>query len=608
MSSSATGLRFDGFSEATGAILFRGPLGANGIEFSAQLCAEQFKFSHGDLIRFRSGPFKDQVVTVVGVREGCLWVYSDADACAFEVPKCRTFGQLLEAHDPTLADKAALRGARREMKGPLGFSYVFDAAHDAIEARFGVTPGAAVHLAMSKSDVVVVGVLFDTLWVARADAPSVAVPLRGVTNEKQLIGLHGLSSKDPISGATTPRAPVTPGRASGGKPFAVNAGAGTAKCQMAFGNVVEVRTTADALAAFGVKHAQRMMCLSGSTIGKTATVVGIHCGSLHVHIDGDSRVTVCRNCSDASSLADMFGFDVAPPRQQSRGALSPSPSGTRSKSPPQTPRSKPGAVPRACWTAHGRQHFDVSTAACDTFGLRHGQSVRATRGADAGTVFHCFGVRLGSMWVVPDGKQRATALRHCNDKAAVDVAYGFVSVGDCDLSHMSAVVSEPPPTPLASPRGAASPLSSSPRDAATHVLPRINMAALQGAASPMTPPKQSAASPSPVRQVDMGSTPQGAAAAAPFTAGQMPATREYLKAYALFMSQRQSQSADPLAFQRYYTADPQPRIANAMSVLGAFASHWEAQERPARCAFAAASTDDMLDAMRGVPHLLAVSR
>jgi hypothetical protein len=73
--------------------------------------------------------------------------------------------------------------------------------------------------------------------------------------------------------------------------------------------------------------------------------------------------------------------------------------------------------------------FDATLEACSVFGLEHGQQIRARRGIDAGKCFVVIGVCMGSLWVLPDGKQRCTVLAHCTSASDVIQRYDFEVLG-----------------------------------------------------------------------------------------------------------------------------------------------------------------------------------
>jgi len=255
--------------------------------------------------------------------------------------------------------------------------------------------------------------------------------------------------------------------------------------------------------------------------------------------------------------------------------------------------------------------------------------VLATRGGDRGATFHIVGVRHGTLWAVPDGSSRATAFRHCVGKGDLEQRYGFRVTGTTPMDRYTSMADEPGKTPMNSPRrGHAgghsefatpappnfqtpTPARGEPSGASRPVgVPQLPLGQLSRSAAsgqPAQPAYTVAPDTTSATIPDVGPSARvdRSVEAAPFTPGQMPATRVYLKAFAHFKLGHTNAEADPLAFHGYYSRDPQRRLAEAMQSLPTFASHWrDAVAKKQHVAFAHATEDEMLVAMRASAHLL----
>jgi hypothetical protein len=659
-------LTFDGVDAQAGTFRYRGGLGAEYI-VHADSASTVFKFTHGTRIRFRRGPHATRgpvvVIGTTGTDGVSLLVHDESTGHGLIIANCPTYADLTDKHDPELVPAASAVPHNVEATGALGFRYAFNTDPTMLETKYGLFAGARVYFSSLESSAAVVGEFLNVLWVTH-ERNSRAVPLIGGSSESALLHLHGMRDEDVKTGATSPRTPRTPGRNRAAPAFVLDAARNVAMCQGAFGARIEVATDAASLKPFGVQHGQRLLATKGMDEGKAFTIVGVKSGSLYVHVEGDRRVSVCRNCSNAADLDTLYGFGIVTRIAHTNGAASQSskpaqqaPSRANSVSPKKdeslSPRQAPGAEPRPCWTAHGRVLFDISAKACSQFGYTHGQMVQATKGGDRGTIFYVYGVRNGNLWVIPQGSSRATALRHCMNKLEVDQAYGFHVIGKMDLTPFYQLTEEPGKTPLSSPRrlttaadfsqSAATPLQlptalntrgltnfesadelhqpQPPRNAADTadsaprpVVPKIALGSLAQARPPQHPagPVYTIApdtTPSTIPPAEVGTSASLRAHAstdpdAPFVPGQMPATRYYLKAYAHLKLGHGSVDYDPLAFHGFYASDPHKRIAAAMASLPPFASHWrQFEQSKRRVALADATTAEMLAVMRNAAHL-----
>lgn len=499
-------LTFDGVIPEAQAMRYKGGLSGEYL-IDIEGAAATFKFTHGDFIRCRKGPNANRGVLVVigttGSSEATrlLVLHDEAAGSAFIVTGCHTYLAFADAHDPEPIPAGSARQHGVNVTGQLGFRYNFNTDVTTLEERFGVTAGTKLYFGTLGCTATVVGLFLNVLW-ATPEREAHAVPLVGGTNESALLTLHGMRDADARTGAVSPRTPRTPGRSRGAAalPYTVDHGRGTAVCVSAFNAKVEVATDSTSLKPFGVTHGQRLFATRGLEEGKTFVVIGVKAGNLYVHIEGDKRVTSCRNCADAADLDAMYGFGLktaktaasaagagaakgsseqrasplraadvfssndksrsrdASPARASRGG------GNSGAAAEASPRSTPGADPRPCWTATGRVYFDTSAKALDHFGFRHGQLVEATTGGERGQRFAIFGVRHGVLWAVPEGQTIATGFRHCTDRRSLTAAHGLRVVGTSPSMEALYAAGEPPKTPLHSPRGRAdsAPMSQSP--------------------------------------------------------------------------------------------------------------------------------------------------
>jgi catechol 2,3-dioxygenase-like lactoylglutathione lyase family enzyme len=689
-------LTFDGLDAVNGTLHYKGGLSGHYV-IDPEAAGATFKFSHGDRIRFRRGPHANRgpvvVVGATGQTKPVLVVHDEAAGYGFTLAHCHAYADLLDKHDPEPVPSAAVLDHYVEVTGALGFRYAFNTDATLLDSKYGLHAGQRLHFDSLGGVATVVGEFLNVIWVTR-DRNARAQPLVGGVNESALMSLHGMRDADASTGAISPRTPRTPGRNRDAPVFANDLAKSVASCLGSFNARVEVATDVPTLKVFGVRHGQKLVATRGVDEGKLFTVVGVKNGTLYVHIEGDKRVSMCRNCANARQLDDMYGFGVLG-KSDSSAALSstrtteeqrspragspksvklpPAAAGARGGSPKGealSPRQVPGAEPRPCWTAHGRVYFDISAKACEVFGYTHGQTVLATRGGDEGQKFHVFGVRHGNLWVLPAGSSRATALRYSKSKIDLDKIFGFKVVGRTELSPFYTVSEEPGKTPLSSPRRGPSastelhpdgPLNlvgsfarrlpteaddeSPPRNAPPRDQRGNHAAASSNDASPQQQQsssawanRTSAAPPAAVPlvpkialgQLGRGPTASGPAYTvasdnssteiadvgpsslvdrtvddAPFVPGQMPITRQFLKAYAHFKLGHASSAHHPLAFHAFYSEQPQKRLGAAMTSLGHFESHWrqfEAAKR--RCTFSNATEQEILEVMRSAAHIL----
>ena len=593
------GLTFDGFDteREPGCIIYKGPFGNR---YAINADCQSFGFRHGQTVVARKGPMEGSPAIVLGVYQEALWVHYIKENVAAAVKGAADAQQLA-----AVADLQLVRSSPVGMitgSGPLGIDYVFD--QNRLVEKFGLRADEKV--SVNGKNVTAIGELFGVLWIRPSSGT--VVPLPGATNEASLHSLYAVGDPvDPSSGALTPRRTGTP--RSTQKPYTVDIQKQTATCEAAFGNRFDADISRKALQPFGVAHGQQLSATEGALKGKTLTIVGVHLGSLWVLVEGDRRVSCLRNCPDGATLREKCGFGSGV--KSAKSPETPAEPTTPSKPRPATvssPRaaSKEAASPThkrkefTMWTSFGRQVFDIALPATAPFGFAHGQTIKASRGADKGSVFHVVGVAQGCLWVVQENKPRAVPLRHCTTKEDIQSRFGFAVVGKKELEYLSAMESEPALTPVATPRGSTvgSPreysAASSPRDFAA-TSPRgatTSYAAAPSGSSPVPSLNFSALSPSPPAQSSSAinnTTSQGFSSQAPKAGGG--SHRNFLKAVALLKTGAQNAGDDPLRFHKYYMSNTTQRLNHAMSRFNVFKEQFGED-------FDRATTDDMLQLMR----------
>jgi hypothetical protein len=574
--------------------VFRGPFGT---DYAISTSTAGFSVEHGQFLRHK---YSGRVCFVIGTFRSSLWVQFTDEGHAVSLK-----GADIPDFIPATVDG-------QEAPGPLLLPYIFSTKN--LEVDFEVKPQKLYHLRLLGEDVVIVGQLLGVLWVRKQSQSSVATPLVRCTSAELLRSLYGLCEIVPGSDVPvpSPRVSSTPRSIPA---FKLSEDRHKAACYGPFGARFDANATAAAMKPFGVTHGQRLMGTAGLSNGKLAVAVGVHLGNLVVHVEGDSKVTIVRNCESASDLAMLFTTgkksDAAQPAaakaqpaaskprepspeaaQQLRTAIPPlkipvaggdSAAERRSKS------ASPGRSASAflCWTAFGRYSFD--TAGSRKFGFKHGQSVRCTKGAESGKLFHVVGSCHGNLWVIPDGKLRAIPLLFCDTDKDIEERYGFVESGTTDLTRYHLAEEEPAASPMSSPRSA------------VMATPRLHKLDVGGELvfSPASEAKNRSLNFSSPRSVVASSVPEAVpppvameSSSAMQQAANCPPTRVYLKAVALVNLGFPSSGSAPMAFHEFYMTSTIPRLYGALKRMPHAKGVWDAANKDKR--FEHATVDEMV--------------
>lgn len=673
-----SGLTFQGLDSVSNVVLYKGLTGKE-YSFSVKIPAV-LKVSHGSTLQATEPSAKGRsgYYTVIGCsnvsteNSTCdLWIHEHGASSATLVKDLSSADQLFSQYAPVDYPPDST-----PFLGPFGVSYFFHTSPRVLAATFGVTQDERYYLKSLGTNVRVVGELFGILWVAKADAPNVAVPLPGCVNEDSLHGLYGLC--DPTTGpspshsqlvSTPRRATNTPRRAatdSNGRSsvIVVDATNHTATCPGPLGVRLRCDISAEALKSFGVIQNQKLVSRVGLDAGRFCHVVGVSNGTLYVLFEGDGRATCVRNCDSAATLKTQFstgdakekGPTASTATPQKPSALKPvakstvatvaSPVTDDGLMSPSSPRL--GDKIKKFWTTFGRLEFDTSDFSTSPFGFHHGQVVRGGNGLAKDKMYTVIGARLGNLWVLEEGKYRATALVHCSDAKQIAAMYKLVATGTVkDLRPYYEAADEPPATPMHTPRFRLS--SSSPhRDTndSSFSSPSRNISGIVGVDQPSTksppiiaPPTSSALPPLSFATVPRDSAPlptvvtsasSGYQQKAPVVAAPkptpstltsstsapapavpspstlalaQPSAREYLKAWALYKMGQRTQDGHTLSFHHYYMTDTVKRISEAFARLPRAKQVWSEERREP--AFYGASTQELLRFLHERPSISA---
>ena len=583
MSTAINGPVFHRVDVEAKSFVFKGPFGT---DYSISISTDGFSVDHGQFLRHK---YSGRVCFVIGTLQSSLWVqYADE-------------GHAVIIKPAELADCVVATIDGQEAQGPFLRSYVFSTRN--VEADFEVKPREHYHLRLLGENVVIVGSLLGILWVRKESQPNFASPLPKCTNPDTLRSLYGLCDIAPGSNMPqpSPRIGTTPRQPA----FKLSDDRSKAACNGPLGAKFDADATPAALKPFGVTHGQRLVGVTGLVVNKFASVVGVRFGNLVVHVENEGKVTELRNCKNSADLANMFstGSKQASIAQKERSLdkpvernLAASPpkidhapknNATPVIAPLKLPTTNPGPGSPAgkaspsraggflCWTAFGRYSFD--TAGARKFGLKHGKSVRCTKGAESGKLFHVVGECHGNLWVIPDGKQRAIPLLYCDNAQDIAERYGFMDAGSSDLSRFQKEVDEPAASPISSPRVVASAVT--PRLHKIDVTGELVFSPNQATRSvTFSPPQQQRAEPSE-QEPAKGTSPH------------CPPTRLYLKAVALVNLGFPSSGAAPMAFHEFYMTSTIPRLHGALKRLPHAKGLWEAEKVSA---FEDATVDEMV--------------
>ena len=612
---------FDGYDVPTRTVRFRGLFGQT-YTMQTQGIADAFTVTHGDrIVVKRPGPAAadpTHSLIVAGVLSDELWVFDENDNSVFPLKGAKNYSDLLDLYSPELSTSPDVQKRfNAQNTNPLGMrvSLLSDASE--VSEKFGVRPGEAmvIYVHSETADVIVVGAMFGCLWVAKIQSPRDAFPLENATTESSFLTLYRVYDIGG-TGLSSPRQPTTPRIVSSMLPYRVDEKKPkSAECIIPFGKTV-VEFGSEAMSKFGLRHGDRRTATKGEFSGKICTVVGVGNGTLHVHFDGDSKVTLLRNAANANELAEKHGLTivgvatVTPQKQVVTEPALPDRSSAARSSPAKT---------RNFWIAGGRVKIDISESSCAAFGFRHGDSLRCGKGPEAGRVFHVAGTMQGLLWVIPEGKERAIPLRHCLSSKDVEDTWRFTRIGNRSMDLFTLRESEPPATPINSPRRSGNfpltprqgsnelrssidhaspvPIPRAPVANSTSTLPQrecvpllnLSSAAVVQARNDTIGKTDTRLDTSP--RVDTVPLLHSLVDDVKLEVGSMPGTRFFMKAFANF----HTGATDPLAFRTFYATKTHVRLTIALEKMKVFVNH-----HPANVGF---NVDSICNALKAEPHL-----
>eukprot|EP01064_Diplonema_japonicum_P022305 TRINITY_DN3200_c2_g5_i1.p1 TRINITY_DN3200_c2_g5~~TRINITY_DN3200_c2_g5_i1.p1 ORF type:complete len:461 (+),score=99.43 TRINITY_DN3200_c2_g5_i1:55-1437(+) len=306
----------------------------------------------------------------------------------------------------------------KKFSWPAAFgNFQFDTTDAACEV-FGVFHNDRVLISRGQWEgkkATVLGVLNGVLWV-QLDEEEHVKDLKQCFNEEDLKNRYGLQMLEEEDEDDWPESPTHPKLHFVGardeeqlKAF---------EYQGPMGRYV-FRCTRNDTEPFGFHHGQRVRATRGACRSRCATVIGVHTGSLWVHLDGDKGATPCTFCNNQHDLERKYGWKVLN-----------TPLTIKNQSIPFNKIEYLGSF--------GLTYlFDRGEEALKEYGVKHGQKLMIGRGMSAGKHAVVIGVQTGVLWWHIEGDKAATPCTYCSNLQDIQERYAV------ETTYEQAIVVKP---------------------------------------------------------------------------------------------------------------------------------------------------------------------
>ena len=171
--------------------------------------------------------------------------------------------------------------------------------------------------------------------------------------------------------------------------------------------------TREATDPYGFHHGQRVRATKGAYRSRCATVIGVHVGSLWIHLDGDKGASPCHFCANKAELEKKYGWKVLNTPITVEGGIHVPFDKIEYKGPF-------GLV----------YTFERGEEAMQQYELRHGQTVLIGRGISAGKRAVVIGVQTGVLWWHVEGDKGATPCSYCHDLDSLKQRFEVTILGE----------------------------------------------------------------------------------------------------------------------------------------------------------------------------------